>query len=290
MVLALLLSACNASAPIDPQAAGGRPAEGALENGATVECLFDRREEGWPSIDLAAGCAVDPTDRFFVASASGILEAGEWTDSFDGVPTGVSSFAFDATGTLHVVCGAELGRIARGGTWESTVTLPGPGFRVVPTTGTRVFLFGPARPDATAIFSLEGPASGPMTVQQVGNLAGVISAAVAIGDELLFAAGRDLFRMGPENANEWLVLKVARAPCEAIESLAFDSERAALYVATTTSTMLYRKDTFVPLLAFGGELALGGEAMDRLYVYQSAAGRAFKVDLPQLIDELSARS
>ncbi len=290
LLVASLLSACTAGGPADPQASMDEPTDVAMTTDAMVECLFVRGEEGWLSIDLATGCAIDPAGRFVVASSAGILEAGAWASPLGGVSAAPDSFAIDAEGALLVVSGSSLVRFRRDGTRDSVTELPAPGFRVVSGDGERAYLYGPVRPDATAICVLEGSDSVPMTVQQVGNVDAPISAAVTIGDDLLFAAGCDLFRLGRQREDEWLLLRIARVPCDAITSLAFDGERTALYVASTTSTHLFRGGVFAPLLAFGGELALGGAEKDQLYVYQPVEGRAFKVDLPRLCIELSTDS
>lgn len=253
---------------------------------ASVQCIFDRREPGWDHGQLREGLAVAPGDRLWIAADDSIVDSRDWHPIVDDKLEHPYAFALDADGVLFIISGRELG-VLIGGSFNRLTGLPNAGYRAVAGSGNRLYLYGPSAVGGTTIYLIDKPSEEETTVQQIATLEGSVSAMTTLNSDLLLAVERDVYRAGLDSENRWVITKVSAIPEGTIRSLALDANRRVLFIATEEATLMIYRGILLPLLAFGGELALGGVNRELLYVYQAAEGRAFKVDIPKLMTALA---
>jgi len=293
-----LAPGCMPPGELGPRKAPARVTAARPPSDEPVRCLFDAEDLKKQKVGAGAGGAFAVTPgaggELLLAGADNIYGLRSWKPVADQALKAPLSFAAGADGTVYVVTGREFGVLA-GGVFRKVTQLPAEGFSVSAATdggggggGGGVLLHGPAPNGMTVVYLMTNPGAKGATLQRLLIVEGRVDALAAFGPDFVFALGGRLFQAGTvRDGKTAAVLIAALGPEERVVSLAADERRRTVFVATGTETLMLRGKALVPILAFGGELALGGERLEKLYVYQASEGRAFEVNLQKHLANLA---
>lgn len=239
-------------------------------------------------VKIGGAAAVTADGALFVEADHRIYDTRTWKPMVGAALEVPLSFAVDRQGTVFVVSGARFGVITAGA-FSPFTTLPSAGFSVSVATNGNIVLYGDSSEGGGLVFLLRRTAEGKSVIRQLLTTAEPITALESMGDDVIFACGNRIYRAGLVDAERTAIVLLAALPRDAaIRSLAVDSERGVIYLATDEATFVFAGAVVLPILDLGGRLLLSGTRHDQLIVYQARASRAFDVSLPQLSRALSA--
>jgi len=279
-----------------------RPAAGRPQGPEFVRCLFDAEDLKRQKLDAGAAFAVGSGGRLLLQGPGNIHDGRTWEAVATAPLKAPLRFAAAPGDALYVVTGRDFGTLA-GGTFRKVTELPAEGFSVAAgpegAGGAKgaegaegaAYLYGPAPGEKTVVYLVTRPGAADAKIRRLLFVEGSIDALAPVGPGFVFARGGRLFRAAPVRDGKVGAMLIAElGAAERIRSLAFDKARGMLFISTDSETLFLRGKTLAPILGFGGELALGGERSEKLYVYQPSEGRAFEVELPGLFAELARRA
>jgi len=273
-----------------------RPPAGQPQGPEFVRCLFDAEDLKKQKLAAGGAFAVDSGGRLLLQGPGNIHDSRTW-EAVAAAPLKTPlSFAAAPGDALYVVTGRDFGTLA-GGTFRKVTELPAEGFSVAAGPAgaggaeRAAYLYGPAPGGKSVVYLVTRPGAADAKIRRLLFVEGRMDALAPIGSGFVFATGGRLFRAGLVRDGKVGTMLIAElGAADLIRSLAFDKARGMLFISTGSETLFLRGKTLAPILGFGGELALGGERSEKLYVYQPSEGRAFEVELPGLFAELARRA
>jgi hypothetical protein len=293
-LLAWALAACGCGGAAGSAGSAGRapapaaaPRKGAEAPTKSVaaRCLFNSEDLRKRNLSLGTDCAC-AEGRLLVQASDNIYDPRSWMPVAGEALATPLHFAADSDGTLYAVSGGALGVLV-GGIFSKLTELPALGFSVK-AAASGLILWGPAPEGRSVVYRLTRTDKGGAVIRQTLVVEGAIAALEPLGDDFVFAQENSVFQAGlVRNGKVAVAFLLAMAPASKVASLAYDASRRVLFVSTSSETFAVRGGKAVPILAFGGALALGGRSAEKLYVCRAASSSALEVDLPALFRGLA---